>query len=124
MPAPDDPELARFLREELGEGAPAGGDEWRCTTAIWRWRGKDAEFAGWHFLTIDRATADAIAAAAPGRIAAWRSIKVAARIGATEWRTSIFPSTAANGYLLPIKAAVRKAEALVEGDMVTVRLVL
>ena len=48
-----------------------------------------------------------------GRRRGWGSLKVDARIGAARWRTSIFPGD--NGtWLIPIKRAVREAEALVE----------
>jgi hypothetical protein len=124
---PSDPELARFLREELGEALPAGGS-WDVTAALWVWRGKAKDGtptkAAWTFVTIAGAVADAIRAAAPGRSAAWGSVYVTARIGETEWRTSVFPSKDAGGYLLPVKASVRKAERLTEGDAVIVRLTL
>jgi hypothetical protein len=42
------------------------------------------------------------------------------RIGKTEFQTSLFPKD--DRYLVPIKASVRKAENLGEGDRVTVRL--
>jgi hypothetical protein len=126
-----DPELIRFLREELGETLVAGGS-WQHQGPVWLWRGKakadGAEPApsstAWHFVTIDGAVADAIRAAAPGRSAAWGSVYVEATIGGTTWKTSVFPSKEAGGYLLPLKAAVRKAERLVEGDMVTVTISL
>ncbi|UVO55216.1 DUF1905 domain-containing protein [Sphingomonas sp. SUN039] len=124
---PTDPELIRFLREELGEGVPAGGS-WTFTGPLWLWRGKTkdgtASTMAWHFVTIDGDIADAIRAAAPGRMAAWGSVYVTARIGGTEWRTSLFPSKEVKGYLLPVKAAVRKSEKLVEGDRITVSLAL
>jgi hypothetical protein len=122
---PTDPELARFLREELGEGLAEGG-VWSFTGPLWLWRGKAKDGAptstAWHFVTIDGDVADAIRAVAPGRSAAWGSVYVHASIGATRWQTSLFPSKEAGGYLLPVKAAVRKAERLSEGDAVTVRL--
>jgi hypothetical protein len=59
--------------------------------------------------------------AIPGAMAhGWGSIPVAVWIGGTAWQTSLFPS---NGrFDLPLKASIRKAEKLAEGDMVTVRL--
>jgi hypothetical protein len=42
------------------------------------------------------------------------------RIGKTTWTTSLFPKDGL--YLVPIRASVRKAENLEEGDEVTVRL--
>ena len=47
------------------------------------------------------------------------SVRVEARIGATVWRTSIFPIGGDGGFVLPLKAAVRKAQSLEDGDMVT-----
>jgi hypothetical protein len=47
-------------------------------------------------------------------------IPVHVRIGKTEWKTSLFPKD--GHYIVPIKASVRKAENLKEGDQVTVRL--
>ena len=50
----------------------------------------------------------------------WGMIPVHVRIGKTEWVTSLFPKDGC--YIVPIKASVRKAENLGEGDMVTMRL--
>ena len=123
MPA----DLARFLREELGAEAPAGGT-WDVTATLWRWQGKAKDGTpssmSWFFLTIDGPVAEAIRAASPGRTAAWGSVYVSATIGATTWRTSLFPSKEVSGYILPVKAAVRKAERIVEGDTVGVTLAI
>jgi SOS-response transcriptional repressor LexA len=43
-------------------------------------------------------------------------------IGATEWRTSVFPDSKLGTFLLPVKREVRVTEGLEEGDMVLVRL--
>ena len=50
----------------------------------------------------------------------WGVIPVHVRIGKTTWQTSLFPKE--DRYLVPIKASVRKAEQLEEGESVTVRL--
>jgi hypothetical protein len=122
---PIDPELIRFMREELGEGLPAGG-RWQVNGQVWKYHGtaKDGSPSSmaWHFLTIDGEVAESIRAAAPGRTAAWGSVYATVRIGATEWQTSLFPSKNVGGYLLPLKASVRKAEQLEEGGRVTVSL--
>jgi hypothetical protein len=47
-------------------------------------------------------------------------IPVTVWIGKTEWKTSLFPKE--GRYLVPIKASVRHAEKLEEGDQVTIRL--
>lgn len=50
----------------------------------------------------------------------WGVIPVTARIGATEWTTSLFPKD--GGYLVPIRDAVRRAEAIAVGDVVDIEL--
>ena len=121
MPA----DLARFLRDELGDDGPVGGT-WDATGPLWRWQGnaKDGSPSpvSWFFITIDGPVAEAIRAASPGRTAAWGSVYVSVTIGATTWRTSLFPSKNVSGYLLPVKAAVRKAEGLAEGDVACVKI--
>ena len=124
-----DPELIRFLREELGVESPLAKG-WEYTGPVWLWRPKTADAApkaspvAWHFLTIDGDVAAGIRAAAPGRTAAWGSVYVKVRIGTSNWETSLFPSKEVSGYLLPIKAAVRKKEGVGEGSVVTVELSL
>lgn len=123
--APTDPELLRFLREELGV-TDSGGGPWQFRGPLWLWRGKAKDgtptSTAWHFVTIDGDVADAVRAASPGRSAAWGSVYVHAAVGNTRWQTSVFPSKEVKGFLLPIKAAVRKAERLAEGDMVMLEL--
>ena len=97
------------------------------TAALWLWTSANAP-ASWHFLTIGGEAAEAINALAlmrrleNGRRRGWGAIKVTATIGATKWQTSIFPQKTSGGWLLPVKAAVRKAENLVAGDEVNVTL--
>jgi len=87
---------------------------------IWIWSNGTSP-ASWHFLTIDGEAGEAIAAHEAMRrleLGAGRgfgSVKVKARIGETEWSTSVFPSQSSGGFILPLKAAVRKAEGLAEG---------
>lgn len=45
------------------------------------------------------------------------SLACTVTIGATSWRTSVFWSKEA-GYMLPVKAAVRKAEQIADNAMV------
>lgn len=94
------------------------------TTPLWRWQSATAP-AAWFFVTIAGDTADEIRMAAisgqwlDGR-KGFGSARVEAVIGATRWKTSVFPHKESGGWLLPVKAMVRKAEGLVEGDPVTV----
>ena len=99
-------------------------EEFAVTTPLWRWRSANGP-AAWYFLTIAGDAADGIRLAAvsgqwlEGR-RGFGSARVAARIGDTIWKTSVFPHRESGGWLLPVKAAVRKAEGLAEGDPVRV----
>lgn len=47
-------------------------------------------------------------------------IPVSVRIGATEWKTSLFPKE--GRYIVPLRVSARKAESIEEGDTVAIRL--
>ena len=50
----------------------------------------------------------------------WGMIPVTARIGGTEWATSLWPKD--GRYIVPVRADVRRAEGVDDGDTVTVGL--
>ncbi|MEY2925801.1 MAG: hypothetical protein RL367_278 [Pseudomonadota bacterium] len=90
------------------------------TATLWRWRAD----AAWHFLTIDPQTSAEIRYETLGQARHFGSIKVTATIGETAFQTSLFPHKESSGYLLPVKASVRKAEGVSEGDTVHVMLMV
>lgn len=76
-------------------------------------------------MTIDGEAGEALCAIAlmrklEGSRRGFGSLKVKARMGETTFTTSVFPSKAEGGWLLPVKASVRKAQDLAEGDEVEV----
>ncbi len=52
----------------------------------------------------------------------WGSLRVKATLGDTSWQTSIFPDKKAGAYILPLKAAVRKAEGVRDGQTLALTL--
>ena len=88
---------------------------------VWQWRAGDAP-GGWFFLTVEGHAAAEVRYAALGRTGGFGSVKVTARIGATEWRTSLFPHRESGGFLLPLKAEVRRREGIEPGQVVSVTL--
>ncbi len=118
---------------------PLERENWECmsetftiTAKLWIWTSDKAP-ACWHFITIDGEVAEAIRVAdlmdrlertGSTRRRGWGAIKVQVTIGETSWNTSIFPAKEAGGYMLPVKAGVRKSEGFVAGDDVTVSLAL
>jgi hypothetical protein len=92
------------------------------TAPIWLWsEGKGS----WHFLTVpaEEAVEIRLQAAAAGPRRGFGSVRVAATINQISWRTSIFPQKS-GGYILPIKADVRRRAGVSAGDEVTLSLEL
>lgn len=83
---------------------------------IIHWRGP----APFYFIPVPEAECAQLEAAAAMVSYGWGVIPVTARIGATTWTTSLFPKD--GGYLVPVKADVRRAEGLEEADETLVRL--
>ena len=83
---------------------------------IWFWRGP----APYHFVSVPDDHCGPIEAASPEVSYGWGMIPVTVRIGRTEWTTSLWPKD--GGYIVPLKAAVRRAMELDVGDIVTLRL--
>jgi len=90
------------------------------TAPIWLWT---SEKDSWYFLTIppEQAIEIRLAATAAGPRRGFGSVRVAATIGGVTWQTSIFPQKS-GGYILPIKAAVRREAGIAAGDEVEVTL--
>ena len=100
------------------------GETLSHTGRLWRWTG--SSHGTWHFLTIDGEAGEALSGTAlvrrlEGLSRGFGSLKVVATIGETRFATSVFPQKG-EGWILPVKAAVRKAEGLAEGDEVAVEL--
>jgi len=85
---------------------------------LWRHDGE----AAWYFLTLPFAVADDIEERHGRTAGGFGSVRVRVRVGATEWATSVFPGNKRKSYVLPVKAAVRKAERLDDGTSVHVTL--
>ncbi len=83
---------------------------------IWFWKGP----APWYFVTVPEQQCYDLKAVSGIVTYGWGMIPVHVRIGNTEWTTSLFPKD--DRYIVPIKASVRKAEQLAEGDSVTIHL--
>ncbi len=83
---------------------------------IWFWRGP----APWYFVTVPDEPSRVLKVISGIVTYGWGMIPVKVRIGKTEWKTALWPKD--ERYIVPIKASVRKAENLEEGDEVTLRL--
>jgi hypothetical protein len=90
------------------------------TADLWRYAGD----AAWYFVTLPHDVADDIDEITVDRRRGFGSVRVEVTVGSTTWRTSIFPDTKSESFLLPVKQAVRRAEGLDAGSPVAVLLVV
>jgi hypothetical protein len=94
------------------------GVEFTFDADLWVWEARRAD--SWTFVSLPMEESADIRELAGGRTTGFGSVRVRVTVGATSWRTSIFPDSARQTYVLPIKKAVRKAERLDPGDTATV----
>jgi hypothetical protein len=92
---------------------------WTFDAEVFPW---DEEGPSWRFGRLPDEVADDIRAqAAPSRSG---TVRVVATIGTTSWNTSLFPVKDPPGFLLAVKAAVRRSEHVEDGDVAAIALAL
>ena len=88
------------------------------TASLWSYPGEPK----WHFVSVPPEISDDITELTTGIRAGFGSVRVAVTVGASSWRTSIFPDSKTKTYVLPVKKDVREAENLGTGDSVRTRI--
>ncbi|MBI4093448.1 DUF1905 domain-containing protein [Candidatus Kaiserbacteria bacterium] len=83
---------------------------------VWLWPGENG---AWHFVHVDKKTSEIIKKTQTTPRRGFGSVRVEATIGKTRWKTSIFPDSRSGTYLLPLKASVRRTEAIGDGDVIS-----
>jgi hypothetical protein len=91
--------------------------EWEFTAEVIEWRGP----APFYYAPMPEEDAADLKEEARGLIY-WGQIAVTVTIGRTRFATAVFPRDGT--YLVPLKVAVRRAERIEVGDVVSVRLLL
>ena len=86
------------------------------TAPLWQWMARRDE---WFFVSVPDDISDEIAARSAGLTGGFNSVPVEVQVGATTWRTSIFPG-GEGGYWLPLKKAVRVSEKIERDSIVDV----
>lgn len=95
--------------------------EYRFTASLWPWNAKAD--GSWWFVTVPGDISDDIEERHGADAGGFGSIKVEVTVGATTWRTSLFPASEQRAYVLPMKKSVRIAEALDEDEPFALSLV-
>lgn len=83
---------------------------------IWKYEGP----AGWYFVSLPLKVSKEIRTNLKSEEEGWGRLKATAQVGNCTWETAIWFDTKQNTYLLPLKAAIRKAEALEAGMLVSI----
>ena len=93
------------------------------TAPLWRWtaRKESADTGAWCFVTLPPEVVEEVRHGS-GEPRGFGSVRVRVRVGGTTWDTSVFPDSASDGFVLPVKKAVRTAAGVDEGDELTVTL--
>lgn len=102
-------------RRSVFQNAPV---EFRFSSEVSRWSGDSA----WYFATVPREVSEMIREETDGRRGGFGSVKVAVRIGETDFSTSVFPDSKSRCFVLPVKKAVRRTEEIEDGDPVEITL--
>lgn len=92
----------------------------KVRSALWLW---NSEGGSWHFITVPEDLAGEIRAQSLARRGGFGSVRVEATINDVTWRTSVFPQKS-GGYILPVKADVRRRADIAAGDEVELTLEL
>lgn len=92
--------------------------EFDFAAQVWFWRGP----APWYFVTVPPHQCAIIKSRSSSLTYGWGMIPVHATVGGTTWYTSMWPKD--DLYILPLKAKVRHAEQIDEGDTIAVHLLL
>jgi len=71
------------------------------------------EMSGWTFVSLPKEMSIEIRDNFKWLEKGWGRMKVAAKIGSSEWQTAIWFDTKQDTYLLPLKAEIRKKENIV-----------
>lgn len=83
---------------------------YRVRGRVWVWKGGGS--GAWHFVTLPVARSREIKHRHGDTSRGWGSVPVVVTLGRSTWKTSIFPYSKVNAYILPLKAEVRRKESV------------
>lgn len=83
---------------------------------VWLYPGQTGN---WHFVSFPKKDSENIKKEYGAESKGWGSLPVLVTLGKTTWSTSIFPDKKSETYMLPLKADVRKKEAVSVGKIIS-----
>lgn len=94
-------------------------DKFSFKAKVWLWPG----FASWHFVYVDKNISERIFEMVNKRKVKTSPnglVPIIAKIGKTEWQTSLLPHKKEKTYLIAIKSKVRKTEGIYDGSEIKI----
>ncbi len=91
------------------------------SSELFVWQGGQAS---WYFIRVPVGPSQELREQMEGLTNGFGSIRVEVAVEESVWRTSLFPDSSSNTYLLPVKKQVRRAAEIEEGDIVDVSIVV
>lgn len=95
-------------------------NEFQFKAEVWLYPGE----AAWHFVSLPKNISKQIKKEFGDMARGWGSLPVNVKINNTKWKTSIFPESKSDTYILPLKLEVRKLEDIKSGDNINVSISL
>ena len=92
--------------------------DFELSGTVWEWRGP----APYYFVTVPADIAAEVAELAREVTYGWGMIPVRLVIGGSQWETSLWPKD--GGYVVPLRAKVRRAEGIEVDDVVEIGMLL
>ena len=84
------------------------GIKYVFTAIPWQYNG----LSSWYFISLPKDLSEEIRRLFKSEEVGWGRLNATAKIGKTEWKTSIWFDTKYKTYLLPLKSEIRKKEKL------------
>lgn len=83
---------------------------------VWKYKGA----TGWHFVTMSARLSNKIRGNHGMSEEGWGRLKTIASVEGFEWKTAIWFDRKSGGYLLPIKAEIRRKANISEGSTISI----
>ena len=100
-----------------------GKTKYEFSAKVYQYASSD-EMCGWTFVSLPQELSIEIRDNFKWLEEGWGRMKVTAKLGGSEWQTSIWFDTKQAAYLLPLKAKIRKQEHVVHGENVNMMILV
>src|SRR3989338_7119623 len=104
-------------KKRTGRGSAKKTFKFKSKVIVWRAGDRDGDDKGaWRFARVPEDISAKIKEMQKGRLRrGWGAVYARAKIGKSEWKTSVFPDRHSATYIFPLKKEIRYEENLYDG---------